>query len=122
MLNLIKREKSKMNSIRFIFNYYVAMPVLAFGILGAAVSAVFMTIDEAKYLPILIAYFGILVLAIIGLLIASPIIRKREIMLEISKLDFEIDCIDDRNEFEFISDENFRITLSSHGIKVDGHV
>lgn len=116
--NKIKIEKLKMNKIRFTINYYVAMPFLAFGILGALISCRLMDIDEVKYLPILIIYFIIIGVFIFGFFIAMPIIRKHEIKIESEKIDYNLDDIIDKNEFIFLSNKGFNVIFSQAGIKI----
>ncbi|NMC55985.1 MAG: hypothetical protein GYA50_02020 [Eubacteriaceae bacterium] len=117
--NRIKIEKLKMNKIRFTINYYVAMPFLAFGIFGALVSCRLMDIDEVKYLPILITYFIIIGVFILGFFIAMPIIRKHEIKIESEKIDYNLDDIKDKSEFIFLSNKGFNVIFSQAGIKID---
>lgn len=107
-----------MNKIRFITNRYIAMPFLAFSILGAVVSLVLMSIDEVKYLPVLIVYFVITGVASIGLFITTPIIRKKEIQIELGKYNSSIDDVEDKDEVEFFTNEEFNVTLSRQGIEI----
>lgn len=107
-----------MNKIRFITNRYIVMPFLAFSILGAFVSLVLMSIDEVKYLPVLIVYFVITGVASIGLFITTPIIRKKEIQIELGKYNFSIDDVEDKDEVEFFTNEEFNVTLSRQGIEI----
>lgn len=115
----IKFEKLHFNKIRFAFNYYIAMPLLLFAILGAVIATKFMDMDEVKYLPVLIFYFILLGILIIGILIATPIIRKHEIKIESEKIDYNLDDIKDKNEFTFLSNKGFNVIFSQAGVKID---
>ncbi|MEL7570636.1 MAG: hypothetical protein AAGU14_08765, partial [Eubacteriaceae bacterium] len=115
----IKSEKLHLNKIRFTFNYYIAMPVLLVTMLGAVIATKFMDMDEVKYLPVLIVYFIITGIFIIGIFIAAPIIRKHEIKIESEKIDYNFDDVKDKSEFIFLSNKGFNVIFSQAGVKID---
>ncbi|MDF2700892.1 MAG: hypothetical protein K0Q49_2455 [Haloplasmataceae bacterium] len=114
---IIKNEKEKMNKIRFIVNYYIALPFALLAILSGIISVILMDLDEEKYLPVFIAWLIMIGVCCVLLLIATPIIRKKEILIECAKKDFDLRSVEDQDEFEFSDSEQVqKIKLSSKGI------
>lgn len=87
---IIKMEKEKMNPIRFKINYiyvpiYLLTIILLFGTIG-----ILLSVDEEKYTNVSIILFALIFLSLIGLLIATPVIRKKEVKIELTKYDLSI--------------------------------
>lgn len=100
-MNIFKREKGQLNPIRRIMNY-VVVPIYF-----AAVSAIIITaiclsyIDETRYTPVFIALLCFIALITAALLISIPFVRKKEILIEAAKYDFDFQSVEKKESYTF---------------------
>lgn len=90
LLDVIKKEKKEMNSIRFRMNYIIVPLFLIFMIVILTIIGITLSINEEKYTPLAIVLFSIFGVGIIGLLVSVTFVRKKEIKIELAKYDFTI--------------------------------
>jgi hypothetical protein len=111
----IFNEKTRMNRIRYIYNYYILIPVILIFIIGLVILT-YLTDNDAVFI-IAFALFGIV---LTSLMVAMYFIRKKEIKLECAKYNFDVLKVPNYDEYEFVAHkENVKIILNENGILID---
>lgn len=110
---ILKQEKQEMNKIRAIVNYTVVPIVFIVTFVFLTTIFITMEINEEKYTVLSIILFSVLGLIYASLLISVPFIRKKELQIELSKNDFDID--DDIKE-EYIAESSSPVIFKKDGL------
>ena len=101
--DLYRYAKAVLNKSRFYYNYVVMPSVLAFGMVDLTVTLILLIIDSKRLLVPSIVLFGILVVALVGMLCALPIVRAREVKEEVKRLNrFFEETLLARPDFEYV--------------------
>lgn len=87
---LLKKEKQEMNKIRAFINYTIVPIILIVTILVLSINFILLTINEEKYTTLSIILFILLGVMYISLIASLPLIRKKELKIELDKYDFTI--------------------------------
>ena len=87
---LLKKEKQEMNKIRTFINYTIVPIILIITILVLSTIFILLTINEEKYTTLAIILFILLGTMYISLIASLPLIRKKELKIELDKYDFTI--------------------------------
>lgn len=116
--DLMAYEKRGMNRIRFIVNNRIVPAYFASLILIIAIIAIIMSIDEVRFEGVTVGLLAIFGLMSIALLISVPIVRNKEIDLELARYDFTILPEHYKNVYEFFVDGQ-KIRFDEVGVIVD---
>lgn len=111
---ILKQEKQEMNKIRAIVNYNVVPIVLIVTFVFLTTIFITMEINEEKYTVLSIILFSVLGLIYASLLISVPFIRKKELEIELSKYNFDID--DDIKEEYIIESSSTPVVFKKDGL------
>ena len=113
-IEILKEEKKQMNKIRAIANYTVVPIVLVVTVIILTTICITMEINEEKYTVLSIILFSILGLIYALLLISVPFIRKKEIEIELSKYNFDIE--DDVKEEYIVESSSSQVIFKKDGL------
>lgn len=114
LLKIFKQEKQEMNKIRVIVNYTVVPSVLIITVIILATICITMEINEEKYTILSIILFSVLGLIYAALLLSVPFIRKKELEIELSKYNFNID--DDVKEEYIVESSSTPVVFKKDGL------
>lgn len=114
LLNTFKQEKQEMNKIRAIANYTVVPIVLVVTVIILTTICITMEINEEKYTVLSIVLFSMLGLIYALLLLSVPFIRKKEIEIELSKYNFDIE--DDVKEEYIVESSSSPLIFTKDGL------
>ena len=113
-IKILNEEKKQMNKIRAIANYTVVPIVLVVTVIILTTICITMEINEEKYTVLSIILFSILGLIYALLLISVPFIRKKEIEIELSKYNFDIE--DDVKEEYIVESSSSQVIFKKDGL------
>lgn len=114
LLNTFKQEKQEMNKIRVIANYTVVPIVLVVTVIILTTICITMEINEEKYTVLSIVLFSMLGLIYALLLLSVPFIRKKELEIELSKYNFDIE--DDVKEEYIVESSSSPLIFKKDGL------
>lgn len=114
-LKIFKQEKQEMNKIRAIINYTVVPIVLISTVIILATIFILMEINKEKYTVLSIILFSVLGLIYTLVLLSIPFIRKKELEIEISKYNFDIDD-DVKEEYIVESTSTIPVVFKKNGL------
>ena len=113
-IKILNEEKKQMNKIRAIANYTVVPIVLVVTVIILTTICITMEINEEKYTVLSIILFSILGLIYALLLISVPFIRKKEIEIELSKYNFDIE--DNVKEEYIVESSSSQVIFKKDGL------
>ena len=111
---LLKKEKQEMNKIRAFINYTIVPIILIVTILVLSINYILLTINEEKYTTIAIILFILLGVMYISLIASLPLIRKKELKIELDKYDLTINT-DIKDEY-VINTKNSVVKFKKDGL------
>jgi len=118
--DIMKFEKENMNKIRYITNYRIVPAYAGLVMVCLAIVGILMEMDETRYTPTAIGIFVFIGVVTIGLLSATPLVRKKEIEAEMNRYDFDIAGVEAKNIYDFSGDEvSFRFDKNGMYINED---
>ena len=116
--DLMASEKRGMNRIRFIMNNRIVPILAAVEFILAVAACALLDIDEARFTTLGIVLFSLVGLLLILTLISVPIVRNKEIDLELARYDFAILPEHYKDVYEFFVDGQ-KIRFDEVGVIVD---
>ena len=87
-------EKYYMNPIRYRTNYRILPGFLALCAVCLTLVIVLGSIDDQKFMPLMVALFAVMAAAAVWLLLTVPKTREKELALERDRYDFDAVCED----------------------------
>ena len=114
-----KVEKFYMNPIRYRTNYRTVPCFIVICVVCLALVIILGTIDDQKFMPIMIALFALLGVAMVWLLRMVPKTREQEMALELERYDFDTSQVEEQEIYR-LELEGLELEFSENGLKVDG--
>ncbi len=100
--DLMAYEKRGMNRIRFVINNRIVPILAAIELVLIITAGVLMDIDQSRFQTLGIVLFSLVGLLFVLTLISVPIVRNREINLELARYDFTVLPEHYKDEYEFL--------------------
>lgn len=108
-------EKRYMNPLRYRTNYRILPAFLALYAVCLVLVIVLGSIDDQKFMPLMIALFALMAVATVWLLLTVPKTRGKELVLERARYDFETEC-EDTDTLDY---EGNLLKFSENGLTVN---
>ena len=119
LIALIRYEKERMLPLNFATSYIITPLYVVCSIALLAAFGTLMAKGSDRYLtPAMLCLAGMVLLSV-ALLMLVPYVRKKAIVHETERYDFDVDQIEDRNEWDF-SDGEHRTVFNRYGLDLDG--
>ena len=100
-MNILKKEARQLNPIRRIINY-VVVPIYLAAVSASIITAICLSyIDETRYTPVFIVLLCFIALITAALLISIPFVRKKEVLTEAAKYDFDFQNAEKKENYTF---------------------
>jgi len=90
IINIMKKENQQLNPIRRKINTVIVPLYLAVFAVALTVGGILMSKDEECYLVVFLILIGIVLLMTVALLASLPLIRKKEVAIEVEKYNLEL--------------------------------
>lgn len=116
--NIIKEEKKQMNPIRVKVNFVIIPIYAAIMMIILTTIGILLSIDEDKFTVLSIVLFIIFFMMIILLLISIPIIRKKEVEIELKKYDFSIQK-ENKEEYTLKTMDNIECIINKEYLMIN---
>lgn len=111
-----------MNKIRFVMNYIITPIYLVAVLIGLTIGGILMSINEEQFTPVFIFIMIILGIITIALMASVPIVRKKELSIELAKNIYDMSNTDDKDEYHFDITHGYDIVsveLAHNGLMFD---
>lgn len=107
-----------MNPIRFRTNYRILPCYVALCVVCLLSVLILGSIDEQKYLPVMIGLFAVMGVATVLMLLAVPKTRRQELAAEEARYDFDTAAVEIQEQY-VIDYEGAKLYFGPNGVRVD---
>ena len=112
-------EKKYMNPIRFRTNYRIVPGFVILCAVCLALVVILGSIDDQKFMPVMIGLFAVITVAALWLLLTEPKTREKELALELERYDFDYTAFPEQDRYE-TELEGLKLEFSENGLTVNG--